>query len=62
ALDNDGQFHAEQERWEGYFGRTLVQLMWWANAAKAYKAEQDPTRLSPAINQTPSQRDAPPCQ
>ncbi|HBN59650.1 MAG TPA: NADPH-dependent oxidoreductase, partial [Halomonas sp.] len=53
---------AEQERWEGYFGRTLVQLMWWANAAKAYKAEQDPTRLSPAINQTPSQRDAPPCQ
>lgn len=62
AIDSDGQFQAEQERWESYFGRTLAQLIWWADAANAHKAEQDPTRLSPAFHHTPSQRDAPSCQ
>ena len=59
ALSDDGQFAQEQERWESYFGRTLGQLTWWAEAAKAYKAEQDPATLSPAFNKSPAQRNAP---
>lgn len=59
ALNEDGQFAQEQERWESYFGRTLGQLTWWAEAAKAHKAKQDPTTLSPAFNKSPAQRNAP---
>ncbi|AVI63881.1 NADPH-dependent FMN reductase [Halomonas sp. GFAJ-1] len=59
ALNDDGQFAQEQERWESYFGRTLGQLTWWADAAKAHKAEQDPKTLSPAFKQSPAQRNAP---
>ncbi|MGM0833198.1 MAG: NADPH-dependent FMN reductase [Pseudomonadota bacterium] len=59
ALSDDGQFVQEQERWESYFGRTLGQLTWWAEAAKAQKAEQDPATLSPTFNTSPAQRNAP---
>lgn len=59
ALNEDGQFAQEPERWESYFGRTLGQLTWWAEAATAHKAEQDPTTLSPVFNTSPTQRNAP---
>ncbi|MDN3561378.1 NADPH-dependent FMN reductase [Vreelandella neptunia] len=59
ALNEDGQFAHEQERWESYFGRTLGQLMWWAEAAASYKKQVDPTRVSPAFKTAPSQRNAP---
>lgn len=59
ALNDDGQFAQEQARWESYFGRTLGQLTWWADAAKAHKAKQDPKTLSPAFKQSPAQRNAP---
>lgn len=59
ALNDDGQFAQEQARWESYFGRTLGQLTWWADAAKAHKAEQDPKALFPAFKQSPAQRNAP---
>lgn len=59
ALSEDGQFVQDQERWESYFGRTLGQLMWWAEAASRYKNQLDPTRISPAFKTAPSQRNAP---
>ncbi|XGA81211.1 NAD(P)H-dependent oxidoreductase [Halomonas sp. CH40] len=59
ALNTYGEFTQEQERWGSYFGRTLGQLTWWAEAAKSHKAKQDPTTLSPAFNKSPTQRNAP---
>ncbi|MBT2770783.1 NAD(P)H-dependent oxidoreductase [Halomonas sp. ISL-60] len=59
ALNEDGHFAQDQERWEGYFGRTLGQLMWWAEAAASYKSQVDPTKVSPAFKTAPSQRNAP---
>lgn len=59
ALNEDGQFEQEQARWENYFGRTLGQLMWWAEAAASYKQQVDPARVSPAFKTAPSQRNAP---
>ena len=59
ALTEEGQFVQEQERWKSYFGRTLGQLMWWAEAASRYKSQLDPTRISPAFKTAPSQRNAP---
>lgn len=59
ALNDDGQFTQEQERWENYFGRTLGQLIWWAEAAANYKHQVDPTHVSPAFQTAPSQRNAP---
>ena len=59
ALDEDGQFTHEEERWDSYFGRTLGQLMWWTEAAFRYKKQLDPARLSPAFQKAPSQRNAP---
>lgn len=61
ALNEDGQFaqNQDQKRWESYFGRTLGQLMWWAEAASSHKQHVDPTRVSPAFKTAPSQRNAP---
>ncbi|MEC4767741.1 NAD(P)H-dependent oxidoreductase [Halomonas sp. CUBES01] len=59
TLNEDGHFAQDQERWEGYFGRTLGQLMWWSEAAASYKHEVDPARVSPAFKTEPSQRNAP---
>ncbi|HSP58075.1 MAG TPA: NAD(P)H-dependent oxidoreductase, partial [Halomonas sp.] len=59
ALDEDGTFRKEAERWTGYFGRTLGQLGWWAEAASHHRDVRDPTQLSPAIQRAPSQRNAP---
>lgn len=59
ALDEDGAFREEAERWTGYFGRTLNQLDWWAEAASRHRDVQDPTQMSPAFQQAPSQRNAP---
>lgn len=59
ALDEAGHFQQDAPRWESYFGRTLDQLRWWADAANAQKVIQDPQALSPAFKTTPSQRNAP---
>lgn len=59
ALNEDGQFKQEQAHWERYFGRTLGQLMWWAEAAASYKSQVDPVHVSPAFKTAPSQRNAP---
>ncbi|MCG6657802.1 NAD(P)H-dependent oxidoreductase [Halomonas campisalis] len=59
ALDEDGRFFEEPDRWAGYFGRTLAQLAWWSEAAARQRDVQDPNRVSPAFQRAPSQRNAP---
>jgi len=59
VLEDDGTFHEDADRWAGYFGRTLGQLGWWADAAARHRDVQDPTRVSPAFQRAPSQRNAP---
>lgn len=45
--------------WQGYFGRTLVQLEWWAAAAKAQRTASGIPAAAPAFSRDPSQRNAP---
>ncbi|GAA0569152.1 NADPH-dependent FMN reductase [Halomonas salifodinae] len=61
VLDEAGDFLPEVDapRWAGYFGRTLAQLQWWAEAVRRQRAEQDPEALAPAFRRDPSQRNAP---
>ena len=58
ALDEDGAWTGQAERWDGYVGRTLAQLEWWAEAARRQRAEGEhaPTK---AFTRDPSQRNAP---
>jgi NAD(P)H-dependent FMN reductase len=61
VLDEDGAFKAGQDEqaWTGYFSRTLVQLEWWAAAARDGRAARDPQARSPAFRRRVSERDAP---
>lgn len=59
ALDPDGTFPADADAWRSYFGRTLDQLEWWAEAARLGRERRDPHEVSPAFARTPSQRNAP---
>lgn len=58
VLDEHGAFAngVDQDRWEGYFGRTLIQLLWWAEAASKQRTHAIPTQ---AFDRDPSQRNAP---
>ena len=58
VLTEDGAWLSDAKRWDGYVGRTLSQLEWWAEAARRQRAEGDaePTK---AFNKDPSQRNAP---
>ena len=49
---------AEQTRWDGYFDRTLIQLLWWAEAARRQR-EQGDIEAPGAFRRDPSQRNAP---
>lgn len=49
----------DQDQWESYFGRTLAQLDWWAEAAKKQRMDSHLSEQSPAFEQDPSQRNAP---
>ncbi|MGM0982491.1 MAG: NADPH-dependent FMN reductase [Pseudomonadota bacterium] len=59
VLEDDGTFREDADHWADYFGRTLGQLGWWAEAAARHRDVQDPARVSPAFQRTPSQRNAP---
>lgn len=59
AFDEDGRFREDLDRWTGYFGRTLGQLGWWAEAASRHRDIQDPSEVSPAFQRAPDQRNAP---
>ncbi|MCL7940800.1 NAD(P)H-dependent oxidoreductase [Halomonas sp. ATCH28] len=59
VLAEDGSFPEDAEHWAGYFGRTLGQLGWWAEAAANHRDVRDPTHVSPAFQRAPAQRNAP---
>ena len=59
ALDEDGRFRENPDRWAGYFRHTLGQLTWWAEAAAEQRCKQDPSEVSPAFQRAPDQRNAP---
>ncbi|MFN3688792.1 NADPH-dependent FMN reductase [Salinarimonas sp.] len=46
------------DRWDSYIGRTLAQLIWWAEAARRQRAEGAADRPA-AFTRDPSQRNAP---
>lgn len=45
--------------WQGYFGRTLAQLEWWAAAAGVQRTVRSVPTAAPAFSRDPSQRNAP---
>lgn len=61
VLTPEGEFRDREaaDDWASYFGRTLGQLGWWAEAASRHRQVQDPTHVSPAFQRDPSQRNAP---
>ncbi|MBD3895897.1 NAD(P)H-dependent oxidoreductase [Halomonas sp. ML-15] len=59
VLEENGRFVEDAERWSDYFGRTLGQLGWWAEACAQHRAVHDPHQVSPAFRQAPAQRNAP---
>ncbi|WP_300319652.1 NAD(P)H-dependent oxidoreductase [Idiomarina sp.] len=62
VFEENGKFTQEvedTERWVGYFGRTLNQLFWWADAAQKQRQALDPRTLAKDFKSDPSQRNAP---
>lgn len=62
VFEENGKFTQAVEdvdRWVGYFGRTLNQLFWWAEAAKTQREALDPRTLAKDFKTDPSQRNAP---
>ena len=60
VFDTDGRFldDVDGEQWTGYFNRTLLQLAWWAEAARRQRENGDTVRPG-AFKRDPSQRNAP---
>lgn len=60
VLDETGEFLASVDaaRWTGYFERSLVQLRWWAEAARRQRDEHGED-FPPPFARDPSQRNAP---
>ena len=60
VFDTDGRFldDVDAEQWTGYFNRTLLQLAWWAEAARRQRENGDAVRPG-AFKRDPSQRNAP---
>lgn len=58
ALAEDGAWQADADDWDGYLGRTLAQLDWWAEAAKRQR-EKGEAKATEAFGRDPSQRNAP---
>lgn len=60
-LDEDGRYRqgVDDERWNGYLGRTLNQLEWWAAAAREQRAKVEPNKVVQTFKRDPSQRNAP---
>jgi len=57
VLDEGGRWRADAERWDGYAGRALTQLEWWAEAARRQRAE-GAIAITKAFTSDPSQRNA----
>jgi len=58
ALDEEGQWQNDSERWDDYAGRTLTQLEWWAEAARHQRADGE-VAITGSFTKDPSQRNAP---
>lgn len=59
AADGSPQAGEDKDSWFDYFGRTFNQLIWWAQAAKEYRAQVDPHKLVRDFKTEPSERNAP---
>ncbi|XKH01122.1 NAD(P)H-dependent oxidoreductase [Marinobacter nauticus] len=59
AAEGTVQAGEDQEAWFDYFGRTLNQLVWWAEAARAHREQVDPHELVRDFKTDPSERNAP---
>ena len=61
VLDEEGGYlpSVDAEAWQGYFGRALDQLDWWAAAAKAERERAEAKARPAAFTRDPSQRNAP---
>lgn len=61
VLAEDGAFldGVDADNWEGYMGRGLSQLGWWAAAARRHRARDDPDERIAAFRSSPAQRNAP---
>lgn len=59
VLDENGSVLQEQDRWRTYVDRMLMQLEWWAIAAKNHKSVENPLETSPAFTKSPMERNAP---
>ena len=59
AADGSPQAGEDKDSWFDYFSRTLNQLIWWAQAAKEYRAQVDPHKLVRDFKTDPSERNAP---
>lgn len=57
--DGSSQAGIDQSSWFDYFGRTLNQLVWWAQATKEHRDRVDPHKLVKDFRRDPSQRNAP---
>lgn len=63
VFEENGKFNQDvkdTERWIHYFGRTLNQLFWWAEAAQKQREALNPRKLVSDFKSDPSQRNAPP--
>ena len=49
----------DDQRWQGYFDRTFMQMLWWADAAVSQRQKQNPHQLVRDFTRDPSQRNAP---
>lgn len=58
VLAEAGTWQADADNWDGYLGRTMAQLDWWAEAAKRQRVEGD-AKVTEAFARDPSQRNAP---
>lgn len=59
AADGSMQEEEDKDAWFDYFSRTLNQLIWWAEAAKAHRAQVDPHKLVKDFKRDPAERNAP---
>lgn len=58
VFDEEGNLllEADVKRWQGYFGRTFQQLIWWGEAAARQRKR---SKVTESFDRSPSQRDAP---
>ncbi len=57
VLGVEGAWTADADKWDGYVGRTLAQLDWWARAAARQRLETG--AATTGFGRDPSQRNAP---